>query len=277
MFDPQNVAWLLRSSFVDYLQVWQEEHPRKVDSGKGWVFSAFETCFGSGVVHADPLPHPNSSVVAILRLRTSEIANDIEMNDVEMQYNVPLKLLKIRKKNFTLYNVRFSIDSEDRRFNEENTLPLRVGYFGITKRHPLDRFHEHRREALSNSGHLLHKTWRMLKDIGVKYYVVFQVCGTADTLKEIYALEEEVVKRSLTPKGLNVIPGGEAGIRFLHNLRLVKSTKIGIEERDGALIDLEKQSNKKATHYRTGHFRHYTDGKVIWVSPCWVNLDRSDD
>lgn len=193
--------------------------------------------------------------------------------DVAYRYEVPLHFLRMPNISHTLYNVRFSIDGTVQEFDEQSSLPLRIGYYGITGRHPLTRFREHYSDALAGRGHLLHKTWSALLRNELGVHPVFQIAGRANSLSEIYRQEERAVEGSLAPKGLNVIPGGEAGIKMLHELRLLGADRnITPMQRDAALVELERGS--LATHYRSGHIRRLSPNKFTWVKPCWVNLER---
>lgn len=186
-----------------------------------------------------------------------------------------LKLLK-----YSLYHVRFCISKEETRLSEKDCEPLLHGYYGITKRNYMTRFSEHYEKARNNTGYLFHSVWHSLLREKIIMYTAIQITGTADTLKEIYKLEEEMVgELTLTPKGLNAIPGGMAGIRMMHELRLLNSTKVGIDERDNALIALQQRTHAHGSpcaHYRRGHMRKLESEKLTYVKPCWVNLKATE-
>ena len=258
---------------VDGIAAWLAEHPDQLRSDWGWSFDIISSnTKGVSRAFVEPRPINQASRITILVLRDGTETPDSN-KEVCFRYEVPLTLLRIPNLSHTLYNVRFSISPNDSRFNETVSLPLRVGYYGITGRNPLVRFREHRRDAENGRGHLLHKTWAALLSNCVDAHPVFQISAKANSLKEIYALEEEAVLGSLAPKGLNVIPGGEAGIRMLHTLRLLDSDRgVTPHQRDAALVALERGS--AATHYRTGHIRRLSPERMTWVSPHWVNLDR---
>lgn len=196
--------------------------------------------------------------------------------DVFFRHDIPLILLDDeRVNNYLLYNIRFAVLRDCPQLDDESCKPLFSGYYGITKRPFMERFNEHHSKALSNSGHLLHSIWHSLKAAAIPHYPVVQIAAHAETLKEIYALEEEAVaKVSLNPRGLNAIPGGEAGIKMLHELALLKNLKVGIVERDSAVERLHSvnPSGSPCAHYRKGHMRKLSSGKLAYVKPCWVNL-----
>lgn len=192
----------------------------------------------------------------------------------DFRFDVPtLNFTKKGRINFWLYNIRFAVDFERFPIDVTSMLPFRRGYYGITKRDVLQRFAEHDREVRHGRGHILHKAWRGLADSDISHYPVLQIAGTAKTLDEIYAMEERAVAEvSLTPLGLNAIPGGYAGIRMLHKLSLLSRDRVMPDVRDDALSQLER--GKIATHYRSGHMRHLPGGRLSWVSPCWVNMPK---
>ncbi len=193
----------------------------------------------------------------------------------DLRVYIPTQFLKKpHRPKYWLYNIRFFIDFNVFPVDSKSIMPLRVGYYGVTKRDIFQRFKEHQRDAENGNGHLLHKAWRGLISEGFQFYPTIQVAGFDNTLDGIYDQEERAVeKMSLVPNGLNVIPGGHAGIKKLHELRLLgKTSQVRPVERDKALVQLEKTaSSKVATHYRSGHFRTLFDGRKVWVSPCWVN------
>lgn len=109
----------------------------------------------------------------------------------------------------------------------------------------------------------------------VEFLPDFYIAHKTATQDDIYTSEELLVEKlSLTPKGLNVIPGGMAGIRMLHQLRLLRGNQTSPDDRDAALGDLESGARK--THFRTGHIRKLPTSKITWVRPCWVNLPKVD-
>jgi hypothetical protein len=197
--------------------------------------------------------------------------------DIPFLYAFDAYLLK----KYVVYHIRFSVAQDEKRLTEKECEPLFRGYIGITKRGYLTRFTEHEEKARSNTGYLLHSVWHSLLQEDIEMNPVIQIGATADTLKEIYALEEEAVeKMTLTPKGLNAIPGGMAGIRMMHELRLLTSTKVGVDERDTALEALQQKAHghgSPCAHYRRGHMRKLESGRLTYIKPCWVNLKSSEN
>lgn len=212
-----------------------------------------------------------------------EWKDHIDSSSVLLRIDLPfffafdrIKLLK-----YSLYHVRFCIPSEETRLSEKDCDPLFRGYFGITKRNYMTRFSEHYEKARNNTGYLFHSVWHSLLREKITMYTAIQITGTADSLKKIYEMEESVVgELTLSPKGLNAIPGGMAGIKMMHELRLLNSTKVGIDERDAALEALQQRAHAHGSpcaHYRRGHMRKLETGKLTYVKPCWVNLKSSEN
>ncbi len=198
---------------------------------------------------------------------------------IDLPFFFAFDRVKLRK--YSLYHVRFCISEEETRLSEKDCEPLLSGYFGITKRNYMTRFSEHYEKARNNTGYLFHSIWHNLLREKIVMYTAVQICGTADSLKKIYELEEELVgELTLTPKGLNAIPGGMAGIRMMHELRLLNSTRVGIEERDNALVALQQKAHghgSPCAHYRRGHMRKLESGRLTYIKPCWVNLKSSEN
>lgn len=202
--------------------------------------------------------------------------------DVDIRIDLPFFFAfdRIPLRKYALYHIRFCVPNEETRLSEEECKPLLRGYFGITKRGYMLRFWEHYDKARNNTGYLFHSVWHSLLKEKIQMYPAVQITGSAETLKDIYQLEEEVVgELTLTPLGLNAIPGGMAGIRMMHELRLLTSTKVGINERDAALEALQQRAHTHGSpcaHYRRGHMRKLETGKLTFVKPCWVNLKSSE-
>lgn len=207
----------------------------------------------------------------------------VDPKDIELRIDIPFQYVfdACLIKKYVLYHIRFSVPSDETKLTDKECAPLFRGYIGITKRGYLTRFREHLEKARTNSGYLLHSVWHSLVTENVNANPVIQLGATAESLKEIYALEEEAVETmTLTPKGLNAIPGGMAGIRMMHELRLLNSTKVGVDERDAALEALQQKAHAHGSpcaHYRRGHMRKLETGRLTYVKPCWVNLKANDE
>lgn len=112
--------------------------------------------------------------------------------------------------------------------------PRAGAYVGMTRRSWQERWGEHLRSAKSGSPYLFHAAIRdFLENVGtVKHIVV----GSGLGFKEAMQLEEEVIVgcRTLRPHGLNMIPGGFAGIKYLgaHGIRI---NERNFERRDAAI------------------------------------------
>lgn len=202
--------------------------------------------------------------------------NPMGVADMVLRIPNPLLFSKIEPL-YHLYKIMFIPEQGDR--TEPSMQAVWNGYYGITSRSPLERFREHQRDAMSGKGHLLHRTWRALMLAQPKSTVVMTIAGHSNTLKGIYGLEERFVyAETLNPKGLNAIPGGEAGLKVMHQLAVLKNGRmIDVEHRDAALVRLDnQQSFSKCTHYRRGHIRKLANGRLTWVSPCWINKETGD-
>ncbi|MBN1472576.1 MAG: hypothetical protein JW925_12410 [Syntrophaceae bacterium] len=118
-------------------------------------------------------------------------------------------------------------------------------YVGITGRNWLLRLDEHFREMHRGSKTKFHSLWRkyagqdnfwfssFLKDINM-------------TFEEAMKWEEEDVdKLGLGTTGLNMIPGGFKGLRFLHKCRIIESTDISLEKRDYAIAEYYRRNPRK--------------------------------
>jgi len=119
-------------------------------------------------------------------------------------------------------------------------------YIGLTSRNWQTRYREHQRDALTGSELLFHTTLaRVFPEGGISQagMGVFEIVRRGLSLSseleyvnltfdEAMQIEEKLVERTLHPAGLNMIPGGYAGLRVLHRLGFLKRTKATVEERD---------------------------------------------
>jgi hypothetical protein len=103
--------------------------------------------------------------------------------------------------------------------NEGSVVPLGIGapggksYIGITKRGWAKRYQEHHRSADVGSPYHFH---RAIREWSGKTSETHQIISCGLSQDDAMSLEEGLVERlSLYPRGLNMIPGGMAGIRYL--------------------------------------------------------------
>lgn len=102
-------------------------------------------------------------------------------------------------------------------------------YIGISKRRWFDRYAEHRNAAERGSNLVFHAALREHADKPVNHRVFLAGIGQELAFQH----EEELVSEmTLYPKGLNMIPGGHAGIRYLHKLGVLARNA---QERDEQL------------------------------------------
>lgn len=110
-----------------------------------------------------------------------------------------------------------------------------AAYTGVTKRGWRTRWSEHLRAANSGSHYLFHKAIRQWN--GVATSVLHQIIGHADSEQRAMDIEERLVERdSLHPKGLNMIPGGNAGLEYLRKLgALGKRERCSVDDRQAVI------------------------------------------
>lgn len=90
-----------------------------------------------------------------------------------------------------------------------------LGYFGITRKPWYERWSQHVQSARNDSQLVFHRALRAHQHVPITHRVVLTA------IHEEYALrtEEEMVENlTLYPLGLNMIPGGRAGFRYLSQL-----------------------------------------------------------
>lgn len=118
-------------------------------------------------------------------------------------------------------------------------------YMGITGRNWLQRLNEHIGEMHRGSGKRFHKAWR--ESLGMKHVqIVSSLMAVNMTYDEAMDWEEREVDRAASDKyGLNMIPGGFKGLKFLHKHRITKNIDINLDERDAAIAEYLIQNPRK--------------------------------
>jgi hypothetical protein len=124
-----------------------------------------------------------------------------------------------------------------------------ISYIGLTSRNWQTRYKEHQRDALTGSELLFHTSLAGVIDqdsVIQRGMGPFEIVRTGACLlselqyvnlsyEEAMEFEERMVERStLHPKGLNMIPGGFAGTKYLHKLGYLKKDRATVDDRDFA-------------------------------------------
>lgn len=199
------------------------------------------------------------------------------VNAVQTELRLPFALVRdpdlVRKPfgNCWLYQIRFNTDQAVREgmLNQQTFDMLGRGYFGVTRRPFALRITEHFKEMKEGRGHLLHSVWRDLTEKKIPHRVIAQLCAHSQQEDEIYRQEQLAVgEHTLAPKGLNMIPGGRAGIAHLKGLGFHSA---GFENRDRLLAQAIEQRQAAKAHYRSAHLREYKPGAYTMVTGHWVN------
>lgn len=110
-------------------------------------------------------------------------------------------------------------------------------YFGVSKRRWFERLSQHISSAKSGSPFLFHSAIINHQNVPVLHRVFYCELDR-DSAMEIE--EDYVDKFSLYPLGLNMIPGGNTGIKYLHNLGYTVKT---ILERDEAIENISTKND----------------------------------
>ena len=118
-------------------------------------------------------------------------------------------------------------------------------YVGITGRNWLQRLNEHFGEIRRGSGKRFHRAWR--ESLGIDDVLFTSSLLSVNMTKdEAMNWEEDKVETiAYGPNGLNMIPGGYKGLKYLHKLRIIKSFDISLEEREKAITEYMWQHPRK--------------------------------
>ena len=136
-------------------------------------------------------------------------------------------------------------------------------YVGITKQGWQTRYNQHLRDAASGSPYLFHEA---LRDSNNFDLVEHEVYSAGLSYEQAMDVEEHLVEQiSLYPKGLNMIPGGYAGLRYLGKMNALRPGETG-EQRDRAISD--------AMRGRTDERKGGTSNSLIaehWNNPVYAS------
>ena len=124
-------------------------------------------------------------------------------------------------------------------------------YVGITKQTWQKRYHRHFCDSGRGSNLLFHRALRSeMGKIGVIEHIV-ERAGLTE--KQAFEIEEkEVEKRSLHslyPNGLNMIPGGYAGLKYVHQYAtrtgFSLNSKLTVDNIESVLVDVQRHNLNK--------------------------------
>lgn len=110
-------------------------------------------------------------------------------------------------------------------------------YVGVTKQRWFSRFAQHRSSASRGSPYVFHAALRKHHDCKIQHRIIYD---GLDFESAMNAEEEFVDAFSLYPVGLNMIPGGFAGLRYLSTLGFQAKS---ISERDTAIERVANREN----------------------------------
>ena len=109
-----------------------------------------------------------------------------------------------------------------------------LAYIGITKRKWFTRLAEHESHAARGSRYLFHSA---LREHSPNKNILHHVLLTGINEETALQLEEEFVENTLYPVGLNMIPGGKAGLKYLASLGLARRTTESVDMDIASIMD----------------------------------------
>jgi hypothetical protein len=141
-------------------------------------------------------------------------------------------------------NVSRSVSSEDiLRLNFRDSESYY--YVGITGRNWLLRLDEHVREMANGNQRRFYSAWREHYGISGVLFTSY-LCEVNQTYEDAMNWEEAKVDEIANDQyGLNMIPGGFKGLRFLHQCRIIHDTNITLEERELAIAEYCRRKPRK--------------------------------
>lgn len=116
-------------------------------------------------------------------------------------------------------------------------------YVGVTRKTWASRWKEHLCSARSGSPYDFHEAIRQFEG---RYNSMHSVLAVCHSWEEAMKWEEEFVARqSLRPKGLNMIPGGHAGIAFAAKYGVKAATPRRWEHREAIIKRIQKNASNR--------------------------------
>ncbi|MGX9443882.1 hypothetical protein ACWX0K_15070 [Nitrobacteraceae bacterium UC4446_H13] len=120
-----------------------------------------------------------------------------------------------------------------------------TAYIGVTSRGWRKRWAEHLHAAKSGSSYLFHKAIR--KYHGVAECELHAIVGWALSEKQAFEMEERLIAEgSLYPLGLNMVPGGNAGLAYLRRIgALGKNERVTVDGRQDIINRFFERTSRK--------------------------------
>lgn len=211
--------------------------------------NVFETMKGRSYASADEL-----RADAELMRKFNEGGKDVAIPSVLL--TAPIALLRrgvagrFLQQKYTLYQHIFGSGAE-----YPNDGPF---YIGITSRDWKKRWREHWAAIQRGSGHKFHRVYRERMAERALTYVHHKVMGVAPSLDQIQDLEEAFVQGHWDDERLlNMIPGGKAGIAYLHRHRMLdEQVRPTPDKVEGALEEWAKDHPRKGS-------------PAPWIAEAW--------
>ena len=155
-------------------------------------------------------------------------------------------------------------------------------YVGITGRNWLKRLSEHVGEIHRGSRKSFHRAWR--ESMGMKnVQIISSLMAINMTYDEAMNWEEKKVDQiSSDQYGLNMIPGGFKGLRYLHKLGITNKVRVSPNEREQAIEEYIRRNPRKgipnpfirALWENDSHYLKVITGRPKTLNPNQVNRIR---
>lgn len=120
-----------------------------------------------------------------------------------------------------------------------------ASYIGITKRGWRTRWAEHVRSANSGSHYRFHQAIRQWHGVAGATLHAIVACGLSE--QQAMAAEEEAIRRdTLYPNGLNMVPGGNAGLAYLRQIGAIgASERVAPDDRQTVINRFFERATRK--------------------------------
>lgn len=167
----------------------------------------------------------------------------------EQHLVVPLPLLLMDKKFEAtkqhcvyMHTIETDTSDEDRESRGLGLTDSALTYAGITKQGPIKRFKAHLSAARTGrNAYIFHQALRDTFGEDAKKVLVTSIVGFGLSFEEAMNLEEEIVdEMTLYPRGLNMIPGGFAGLKYLSSRGVKANGRMLAETRDNMIAKLPR-------------------------------------
>lgn len=187
-------------------------------------------------------PQDRECVGGIKTSRLLELVIVLRQHDLVEVTGLPLAMVLIDAPD---YSNTYQVYQHDFIDAAEGAPVENACYIGITKRGWRTRWAEHISAAKSGSHYRFHKAIRQWYGVAKSMSHSIVACGLSE--RAAMAVEEDLVERyTLYPNGLNMVPGGNAGLAYLRTIgALGQRERVSPDDRQNVINRFFERASRK--------------------------------